>query len=222
MGKQLFVLLREERGNITIFSMTIFYFMIFTLFVALFNFSTVFVDKQQAANTAQQATFAATKAVYEEIEDAIDRYDRSIARLEDPVFIWPLVQKEKAQLRSRHTGWADSEIHYAAIDNVLSSMLPGNLELQAYVSAGLLASRAKVKQAVHTILAENGASQSDYTIKMFTSDDRIEVKAAVEYESVTFGLEFMPSYEEQVYQTAQSRQVGFLDAVGFSTAAFFP
>ncbi|MBO8164395.1 MAG: hypothetical protein H0Z34_11845 [Brevibacillus sp.] len=197
--------------------------MIFALFVALFNFSTVFVDKQQAANTAQQASLAATKAVYEEIEEAIADYDESIMLLEDPVFIWTLIGIEKSDLRSLHPDWAESEIHYTAIDNVLSTMLPGNHELQAFIHNGLQDSRGKVEQAVRTIIQENGAAQSGSTIKMFTSDDRIEVRTSVKYESVTFGQDYMPYFEEQVYQTAQSRRFGFLDAVGFwSNAAFSP
>jgi hypothetical protein len=208
-------LLRNEHGNVTIFALSIFFLLMLILFMALFNFSTVFVVKEQASNSAQQAALAATKVVYDQIEEAIREYDRSLSRLLDPVLIGLLVDEKEASLRAAHPDWAESEIRYAAIDQVLIHELPGNAELQGYVAQGLADARDEIDDVVATIIAENHATLEGSTIAMFNDDHRIQVQTSVRFASSVFDFVFMPNpdHEEQVFQTGQSRPIGFVGEV---------
>lgn len=204
---------QNERGNIGAFVLTIFTFMLLVLFTALFNFSTVFVDKDRAEQIAMQASQAGLKDIYEEMENAIRTYDTSPARYEDPVFITPDLVAEELSVRAAHPDWATSEVHYTAIDNVLSNWLPGNPELQAYVQAGMATAKIRVRQAIITVLRENNATMGASSYVIFNSDKRIEVQAAVTFQSETLGFEFLPDHREVISQTAESRKIDFLDKV---------
>ncbi|MFI8713833.1 Tad domain-containing protein [Brevibacillus brevis] len=205
--------LQNERGNMTIFTLTIYWFMFMLVFVALFNFSTVFVDKEQASNSAQQASIAAVKDIYDEMIVAIKAYDASITRLKNPNFVWPRVEAATSQLKASHPDWAASEIKYGAIDLALNSALPGNPELQFYVYAGLQNATSRIPGVVTKVLSDNKATLTGSSIKLFNSDNRIEVTTSVKYESESMGFDFIPAYSEQIYQTGESRRIGFIDEV---------
>lgn len=205
--------LQNERGNMTIFTLTIYWFMFMLVFVALFNFSSIFVDKEQAANSAQQASIAAVKDIYDEMEVAIKLYDVSINAQFNPDYVWPKVELARDQLAAAHPDWSNSEIKYGAIDRALNSTLPGNFQLQAYVYAGLLKAKAKIPGVVRKVLVDNKATLNGSSIKLFNSDNRIEVRTSVEYNSESMGFDFLSTYSEQIYQTGESRRIGFIDEV---------
>ncbi|MFS0919822.1 Tad domain-containing protein [Brevibacillus sp. 179-C 1.1 NHS] len=212
--RRLSVILGNERGNVTVFTLSVFFVMLLILFTALFNFSTVFVVKEQASNSAQQAALAAIKPIYDEMEDAIEEYDKSPNRLKNSILLGPIVDQTEDAIRASHPDWAKSEVRYEAIDQVFSSWLPANIELLGYVQSGLAKANAKVNGVVIRILEANHATLAGSKV-VFTSDDRIEVQTSVRFRSTTFDFDFMPEikHEEEVYQTGQSRQIGFLDAV---------
>ncbi|GED60219.1 Tad domain-containing protein [Brevibacillus formosus] len=205
--------LQNERGNMTIFTLTIYWFMFMLVFVALFNFSTIFVDKEQASNSAQQASIAAVKDIYDEMDAAIKIYDLSPKRYYDENYLGPRVAVARSQLRAAHPDWSHSEIEYGAIDSVLSSALPGDVELQTYVYAGLQTATAKIPGVVAKVLSDNKATLSGSSVQLFNSDNRIEVTTSVKYESESMGFDFIPAYSEQIYQTGESRRIGFIDEV---------
>ncbi|MED1914570.1 Tad domain-containing protein [Bacillus thuringiensis] len=204
---------QNERGNMTIFTLTIYWFMFMLVFVALFNFSTIFVDKEQASNSAQQASIAAVKDIYDEMEKAILLYDTSINAQFNPDYVWPKVKLAMNHLAAAHPDWSNSEIKYGAIDRALNSALPGNFQLQAYVYAGLSNAKAKIPGVVRKVLVDNKATLSGSSIKLLNSDNRIEVKTSVEYNSESMGFDFIPAYSEQIYQMGESRRIGFIDEV---------
>lgn len=205
--------LQNERGNMTIFTLTIYWFMFMLVFVALFNFSTIFVDKEQASNSAQQASIAAVKDIYDEMDAAIRVYDASPKRYYDQNYLDPRLSVARSQLRAAHPDWSHSEIEYGAIDSVLSSALPGDVELQTYVYAGLQTATAKIPGVVAKVLSDNKATLSGSSVQLFNSGNRIEVKTSVKYESESMGFDFIPAYSEQIYQTGESRRIGFIDEV---------
>ncbi|MED1784505.1 Tad domain-containing protein [Brevibacillus fortis] len=205
--------LQNERGNMTIFTLTIYWFMFMLVFVALFNFSGIFVDKEQASNSAQQASIAAVRDIYEEMDEAIIKYDLSPKRYSDQDYLTPRKTAAMSSLRASHPDWSQSEIEYGAIDSVLSSALPDNLELQGYVSLGLSKASAEIPGVVATVLSRNKATLSGLSVHLFNSDNRIEVTTSVKYESESMGFDFIPAYSEQIYQTGESRRIGFIDEV---------
>ncbi|MFG0213512.1 Tad domain-containing protein [Brevibacillus porteri] len=205
--------LQNERGNMTIFTLTIYWFMFMLVFVALFNFSTIFVDKEQASNSAQQASIAGVKDIYDEMKWAIRIYDLSPARYYDQDYLTPRKIAAESSLRASHPDWSHSEIEYGAIDSVLSSALPGNAELQRYVSLGLSNAASQIPGVVAKVLSDNHATLSGSSVKLFNSDNRIEVTTSVKYESESMGFDFIPAYSEQIYQTGESRRIDFIDEV---------
>lgn len=208
--------IRNERGNVTILSISFFFVIMLILFMALFNLSTVFAFKEQASNVAQQAALAAIKPVYDEMETAMERYDASPMRVYDERYILPAVKLAESSIRASHWDWAQSEVRYAAIDQVLGNWLPANPELLGFVTAGLTAAQAEIPGVVTKILNENHATVSGSIVVIFNAEQRVEVQTSARFRSTTFDFPFMPDpqHEEEVYQTAQSRQIGFLDAVG--------
>lgn len=213
--RQAIVLLRNERGNMTILVLTIFFFMLLVIFTVLFNFSTVFVDKEVAANSAQQASLAATDVIYDEVEKAIHSYDQSIVNWIDPVFIWPLVEAQMKSIKAAHPDWASSEVQFEAIDRVLLVSIPVYPELLTHVVVGMDQASAEIPGVVTDILASNKCTLSGSSLQLFNGDDRIEVRTSVRYVSKTFGMEFMPEHAEQIYQTGESRTIGFVKVTGW-------
>ncbi|MGK5510933.1 Tad domain-containing protein [Brevibacillus formosus] len=205
--------LQNERGNMTIFTLTIYWFMFMLVFVALFNFSGIFVDKEQASNSAQQASIAAVKDIYDEMERAIEIYDASPARNYDYDYLYLKRIAARNQMRVAHPDWSHSEIEYGVIDAVLSSSLPDNVELQGYVNLGLIKAAGHIPGVVAKVLSDNKATLSGSSVKLFNSDNRIEVTTSVKYESESMGFDFIPAYSEQIYQTGESRRIGFIDEV---------
>jgi len=208
--------MRDQRGNMTVFVLTIFFFFSLVMFTLLFNMSTVFVDKEVAANSAQQASLGATQIVYEEAEKAIRAYDASITRLINPVYIWPQVESAEMSLRSAHPSWSDSEIMYNAIDQVLSANLPSNAELHWYVRQYMWFAEDKIRSTVGSILSSNGAIRSGSRVKMFNSEQRIEVRTSVRYESENFGLDFLSNHRDEIEQTAEGRRIRFAEVLGWT------
>lgn len=212
--------LLNERGNVTILVLTIFFFLLLVVFSVLFNISTIFVDKEVAANSAQQASLAATNQIYEEAEMAIRAYDTSIESWTDPVFIWPLVEAQMKSIQAANPDWSPIEARYEAIDRVLLAAIPTYPTLGTYVMIGLHQAAAEIPGDVADILARNKSTLSGSSLKLFNGEDRIEVRTSVRYESKTFGLEFMPEHTEQIYQTGESRIIGFIKVTEWKNSPF--
>lgn len=205
--------LRDQRGNMTVFVLTIFFFFSLVMFTLLFNMSTVFVDKEVAANSAQQASLGATQIVYEKAKEAIIAYDLSISHLINPVRIWPQVETAEISLRSAHPSWAETEIRYNAIDQVLSTNLPSNADLQWYVRQYMGRAEEEIRSTVGKVLSRNGAIRSGSRVKMFNSEQRIEVRTSVRYESENFGLDFLSNHRDEIEQTAEGRRIRFAEVL---------
>ncbi|EST54323.1 hypothetical protein T458_13405 [Brevibacillus panacihumi W25] len=203
--------LRDQRGNMTVFVLTIFFFFSLVMFTLLFNMSTVFVDKEVAANSAQQASLGATQIVYEEAERAIEVYDANLPF--NMVPISPQVKAAKISLRSAHPSWSDSEILYNAIDQVLLVNLPTNSVLEGYVWQHMAVAERKIQSTVGSILSSNGAIRSGSRVKMFNSEQRIEVRTSVRYESENFGLDFLSNHRDEIEQTAEGRRIRFAEVL---------
>jgi len=198
----------------TVFVLTIFFFFSLVMFTLLFNMSTVFVDKEVAANSAQQASLGATQIVYEEAERAILAYDAFIPINMVPV--WPQVETAEISLRSAHPSWSDSEIRYNAIDQVLRANLPSNSLLHGYVRQYMAIAERKIQSTVGSILSSNGAVRSGSRVKMFNSEQRIEVRTSVRYESENFGLDFLSNHRDEIEQTAEGRRIRFAEVLGWT------
>jgi hypothetical protein len=213
--KQVKGILRDQRGNMTVFVLTIFFFITLIIFNLMFNMSTIFVDKEVAANSAQQAAIGATQVVYEEMKEAIDEYDLSIIGLEDWSPMWPQVETTEEYYRGANPSWSDSEVRYHAIDDVLSANLLANPKLRVFVWKGMEDAKRRIPEVAGSILSSNGAIKSESGVNMFNRDERIEVQTSVRYESETLGLEFLSTHREDIEQSAEGRRIGFINALGW-------
>ncbi|MDR7318355.1 pilus assembly protein TadG-related protein [Brevibacillus nitrificans] len=213
--RQAIMYVRNERGNVTILVLTLFFFLLLVVFSVLFNISTIFVDKEAAANSAQLASLAATDILYDEVEEAIKVYDHSIKSWVDPVFIWELVEAQMETIKASHPDWSSSEVRAEAIDRVLLAAIPTYPTLEAHVLKGLHDASTKIPGVVRDILASNKSTLGGSSLKLFNGEDRIEVRTSVRYESKSFGLDFMPEHNEQIYQTGESRSIGFIKVTGW-------
>lgn len=193
-----------------VFSLTIFTFMLLIMFTAVFNFSTVFVGKDKAMNSAQQASMGAIKNVYDAMEQAIIAYDAWAAVNFMPP-ISPDVAEREHSLQAANPEWAKSEVRYTAIDQVFSEQLAGRPMLMSFVLEGLARAKAEIPAVVARILSANQATLENVTI--FNGDDRIEVEASVRYKVNKLGLDFFPAYTDTIVQTGESRKIGFLRAL---------
>ncbi|USG65674.1 pilus assembly protein TadG-related protein [Brevibacillus ruminantium] len=210
MKNRVFSVLKEERGNMLVFSLTIFTFMLLVMFAAVYNFSTVFVGKDKAMNSAQQASIGAIKSVYDAMEEAILAYD-AWASVNFVPPISPDVDERERALRSANRDWASSEVRYTAIDQIFTEQLGSRPMLASFVMAGLARAKAEIPGVVAYILGENNASLEYVTT--FNGDDRIEVEASIQYRVDKLGLDFFPNYSEKIVQTGESRRIGFLRAL---------
>ncbi|MED1794566.1 pilus assembly protein TadG-related protein [Brevibacillus nitrificans] len=213
--RQAIMHVRNERGNVTILVLTLFFFLLLVVFSVLFNISTIFVDKEAAANSAQLASLAATDILYDEVEEAIKVYDLSIESWVDPVFIWELVEAQMDTIQASHPDWSSSEVRAEAIDRVLLAAIPTYPTLEAHVLKGLHDASTKIPGVVRDILASNKSILGGSSLKLFNGEDRIEVRTSVRYESQSFGLDFLPPHNEQIYQTGESRSIGFIKVTGW-------
>ncbi len=164
-------------------------------------------------NIAQQASQAALKDIYTAAENAILLYDSAIALPQGLPPVMAEVELEEMALRISKPDWADSEVHYTAIDNVLGEGMPA--ELEVLLRAGLLGAEFQVRGAVGKILRDNKATLEGSTVHL-NSDNRIEVKTSVRYETEPLGFDFMPKYSEQIYQIGESRQIGFNHSINWA------
>lgn len=90
-------LLRNERGNISLFILGLLSVMMI-MFVILLNLSKVFVVKEHASSNAEQASLSATSVVYEKVEQAIEDYDNQMASIKN---------KKIQDLQEEIDGWEE-------------------------------------------------------------------------------------------------------------------
>ncbi|WLR52596.1 Tad domain-containing protein [Bacillus tianshenii] len=206
--------IRNEKGNVTIFVLSVFFLLMIIVFFVLLNFAKVFIDKQQASNSADQASLAATKLIYDKTEEAIKDYDLyAILNPLDPyVPIGPDISLKEQQLKGMHPNWSKNEIRYAAIDDILTVELSSNVKLQSFILAGLQSASSEMKGTVNRIITDNGATPAGTTIDMFAKE-RVEVKTSVRYETIKDEEGVIPHFEEQVFQIGKSREIDFVDNV---------
>lgn len=69
--------LQEERGNAALFMIGLLSIMM-VLFVFVFNLSKIFAVKEEANTTAQQASLAATSVLYDQLDEAIEEYEKGL------------------------------------------------------------------------------------------------------------------------------------------------
>ncbi|PFG03893.1 Tad domain-containing protein [Bacillus sp. es.034] len=207
--------LQEERGNAALFMIGLLSIMM-VLFVFVFNLSKIFAVKEEANTTAQQASLAATSVLYDQLDEAIEEYEKGIIGTVDsyPESIEQKIEKKETQLRSDadYNDYSENEIKLEAMDIVLTDELRHGIgkkdldrKLGQEIYNGILPDMES--QAKSTIL-ENDGNLTDATLTI--KDGQVFVHASNTMEGTAF-KGFFQDIKEDLFQTSAGPKVDFIE-----------
>ncbi|MCR8850840.1 pilus assembly protein TadG-related protein [Rossellomorea sp. SC111] len=208
--------LQEERGNAALFMIGLLSIMM-VLFVFVFNLSKIFAVKEEANTTAQQASLAATSVLYDQLDEAIEKYEsREIIGVVDshPESIEEKIEKKEIQLRSDagYNDYSENEIKLEAIDIVLTEELRHGLgkdKLDDILGEEIYQQTLPdmVSQAKSTII-QNDGNLTDATLTI--KDGQVFVHASNTMEGTSF-KGFFQDIKEDLFQTSAGPKVDFIE-----------
>ncbi|BCB02162.1 Tad domain-containing protein [Bacillus sp. KH172YL63] len=207
--------LQEERGNAALFMIGLLSIMM-VLFVFVFNLSKIFAVKEEANTTAQQASLAATSVLYDQLDEAIEEYEKGLIGTVDsyPESIGQKIEKKESQLRSDpgYNDYSENEIKLEAMDIVLTEELRHGIgkedldyQLGQDIYNGILPEM--VSQAKSTIL-ENGGNLTDATLTI--KNGQVFVHASNTMDGTAF-KGFFQGIKEDLFQTSAGPRADFIE-----------
>ena len=230
------LLLRNERGNITLFLLGMISVM-FILFMVIINFAKVYAVKEKSFTTSQQASLAATAEFYERIWDVVAEFDDIDEENlppppdddddddENPPDVNPItkikikvkVGLKEDELRARYgSEKSENEIHIDAIDEVLAEELNTGLGKRRLRQVLTEQYESRIKPAVidkaRNVILANGGKLEQAEIALF-HEDRIYIKAANEFQGQG---KYLDGFKEKVFQTGAGPEIGFISELGIS------
>lgn len=211
--------IKNERGNGLI--LTIFNFAVVGIMLILIvNLILVFTKKEQASNAAEQASFAATAVVYEEVNKVVESYVKIIGIDEEGIEILKplreIVEEKEREIRSTEQGLSNNETHIMAVNNVLMEEIDNEPLLKAQILSALDSAKSKIPTVVKETIGKNHGKESPSDYQYYLNEDyRIEVIAATEFEvvnhnGVTFGS------NQDIVQKGSGPVMEFVTKVGWS------
>ncbi|WP_201716823.1 Tad domain-containing protein [Rossellomorea arthrocnemi] len=207
--------LQQEHGNAALFMIGLLSIMM-VLFVFVFNLTQIFAVKEEANTTAQQASLAATSVLYDQLDEAIEKYEKSIIGTVDssPETIGQKIEKKEIQLRSDagFNEYSENEIKLEAMDIVLTEELRHGLgkdKLDDIMGEEIYQRTLSdmVSQAKSTIL-ENGGNLTDATLTI--KNGQVFVHASNTMEGTAF-KGFFQDIKEDLFQTSAGPKVDFIE-----------
>jgi hypothetical protein len=207
--------LQQEHGNAALFMIGLLSIMM-VLFVFVFNLTQIFAVKEEANTTAQQASLAATSVLYDQLDEAIEKYEKSIIGTVDssPETIGQKIEKKEIQLRSDagYNEYSENEIKLEAMDIVLTEELRHGLgkdKLDDIMGEEIYQRTLSdmVSQAKSTIL-ENGGNLTDATLTI--KNGQVFVHASNTMEGTAF-KGFFQDIKEDLFQTSAGPKVDFIE-----------
>jgi uncharacterized protein (UPF0333 family) len=207
--------LQQEHGNAALFMIGLLSIMM-VLFVFVFNLTQIFAVKEEANTTAQQASLAATSVLYDQLDEAIEKYEKSIIGTVDssPETTVQKIEKKEIQLRSDagFNEYSENEIKLEAMDIVLTEELRHGLgkdKLDDIIGEEIYQRTLSdmVSQAKSTIL-ENGGNLTDATLTI--KNGQVFVHASNTMEGTAF-KGFFQDIKEDLFQTSAGPKVDFIE-----------
>lgn len=207
--------LQQERGNAALFMIGLLSIMM-VLFVFVFNLTKIFAVKEEANTTAQQASLAATSVLYDQLDEAIEEYEKEIIGIVDsyPESIEQKIEKKETELQSDagYNDYSVNEIKLEAMDIVLTDELRHGIgrkeldyKLGQEITNGILPDM--MSQAQSTIL-ENDGNLSEATLSI--KDGQVFVHASNTVEGTAF-KGFFQDLKEDLFQTSAGPKVDFIE-----------
>lgn len=217
-GNQMRELLNNERGS-GIY-ITMFYFVIVGIaLILIFNVAMIFIKKEQASNAAEQASFAATRAVYDEVNAVVAEHVKKILIGVDKngVEIFkeePLSEKVAAReqgIRASNSNLSSNEIHIQAVNEVLLSEIPDDGILEGKIISVM--NSVDIQGILKKYIKSNHGKE-EITPDWDIVDYRIEVIAKSEFEAVHYnGIQY--DSDDDIPQKGIGPKISFLQALGW-------
>lgn len=214
--------LKNERGATSFYAIWMLMLM-GVLMVLIMNVVKIYVGKEQAANSAQQACYAATFEIYEMVNEVIDEYDKVgnggiLHKAKHKKTVRQEIKEEMNNIRANHSGFSSGKVEREAIDNVLSNELSGhhlfNGKLKEMIRNKLWSSRVEIKTIVGQMVIKNGGEKSKTVITLFNADEQIEIKTVAKFETDDSG-EIFKGDTYEVPQKAMGPEIEFISELGW-------
>ncbi|WP_053364885.1 hypothetical protein [Bacillus sp. FJAT-27245] len=205
---------QNDKGNTMLFILGSISIMAL-MFIIVGSFANVFVYKEKAANNAEQASIVASANIYENLQRAVDDYDRSLIGVVEDFLsesINEKISQETDRLKNSHPDFSDLEARYKAVDRVLKRELGRNPILSDYISAGLRKSSNEIPYLVQQNIEDNGGEVSNTRILLFNHNNRVEVKTAAAFKALGFD-ELFPDDKRNIRQSGQGPKFEFIKSL---------
>jgi hypothetical protein len=218
--------LRNEKGNAAIFLLWL--LGIFTIvFLISINIVKVYIVKEHASLSVDQAALAGTAAIIERTKKAVEDFDEKETL--DPLYIADRASQRAASLGKSvgqlieekkneylNSGMDEADAYIKAVNKILPNHIHAHpfLKKEMRSNLGLSSSDAKYiySPAVLDVIANNQGRTEDTEPVLSTSEWRIEVKSTVRFESITDN-KFISKFISDIPQKGYGPKLSYLEAV---------
>ncbi|PLS15390.1 hypothetical protein CVD28_24010 [Bacillus sp. M6-12] len=182
--------LNNERGNATFYLLWLLG-IVALIFVITINIVKVYIVKEQANLSVEQAALAATAVLLEKTDYAVKEFESSSPEsaaqmMLDRKSISQLIEEKKAEYMN--SGKDEATAYIKAANEILPSRLVLYPTLKSAFRTSLGASEAEISSIVapevQEIISQNNANADDTTIEFSTEKWRIEIKSTATFESI--------------------------------------
>ena len=208
---------KNERGNSFFYILWLMAIVIIMLVIVL-NIAKVFVVKQQADTAVEQAAMAGTREVIVKTNEAIKEFDANLASLVPDFVDGKTIEEQVVEKKNYFINqkYPEAEAYIKALNDVLPSKIETYEPLKQELISKLGGKSTLVSLAwpsVETIVGENHGNKTAPTPELnFTNDWRLEVKAAVTYESIS-NNRIMAKFFDKIPQKGYGPKLEYLENV---------
>ncbi len=213
----------NENGNAT-FYMIWLLGVVALIFVIVINMVKVYVVKEHATLSAEQAAIAGTATLLKFTEKAIDEVDN------DPVMMAERLLTGEEKLAKQVNDKQQSYIHNQNMDRstayikAVNEVIPGKMnqhflfenlikhKFKAEIGSSIWELQTKVGPSIQEMIVMNGGNISNTEILFSTSKWRLEVKSTVNFHSVT-DHKFITSFVDSIPQKGYGPSLEFLQRI---------
>lgn len=212
----------NERGSgviLTIFSFAI----VGIMLILVLNIAMVFTKKEQTSLAAEQASFAATSVVYEQIDPVVQTHYKEVVVGKDEdgndiiekEYLRHKVEDRKKSLLMTKPSLSNSEAYIEAVNSVLLSEIPTDSELLTKISSSINTAKLLINSVIQNFIDQNVGEETYFEYEWELDDEyRIEVIARTKFNAVDYnGIDF--GGESEIPQRGKGPVISFIEASGW-------
>jgi len=209
--------LRNEKGNTMIFMLGMMSIMVL-MFLLIGNLASVFASKEKASNIAQQASLVASSILREEIEDAIDEYERFVQSQE--ILVYPSLRDMiNNRMNSMNSVLSEKEKRRQVTNDVLKAQIPVNPVLLEYIESAVIKAGSIIPSQVASNIRSNSGKVEGTEISI-SSDHRLQVTTHVRYQALKYD-NYLSEKDRKVMQTGEGPEFDFLSVLWNKNLLFY-